>query len=285
MKRDSIFFKICEQNPNLLFELVDQKPPGAGKYSFYSTTLKETEFRIDGVFLPPDNATPKIAYFAEFQFQKDERLNFRFFTELMMFMDKNNKSDNPYDDWRGILIYGSRSLEPSNCTIHHALLNSKQTHRIYLNELGNLREQPLGLALMMLTIVRKRDAVESAKFLIEKAKTESKSKLSEEAIIDLVATIIIYKFSTLKRKEVETMLGITLEESRFYQDAKVEGAVSLVTSLLNYKLGKLPDAVTPKIEVLSLKQLEELGKALFNFSNITDLEQWLNSRPKPVRQD
>jgi len=285
MKRDSIFFKICEQNPNLLFELVDQKPPGAGNYSFHSTTLKETEFRIDGVFLPPNNATPKIAYFAEFQFQKDERLNFRFFTELMMFMDKNNKSDNPYDDWRGILIYGSRSLEPSNSTIHHALLNSKQTHRIYLNELGNLREQPLGLALMMLTIVRKRDAVESAKFLIEKAKTESKSKLSEEAIIDLVATIIIYKFSTLKRKEVETMLGITLEESRFYQDAKVEGAVSLVTSLLNYKLGKLPDAVTPKIEVLSLKQLEELGKALFNFSNITDLEQWLNSRPKPVGQD
>jgi predicted transposase YdaD len=71
MKRDSIFFKICEQNPNLLFELVDEKPSGAGNYSFYSTTLKETEFRVDGVFLPPDNATPKIPYFAEFQFQKE----------------------------------------------------------------------------------------------------------------------------------------------------------------------------------------------------------------------
>ena len=31
-----------------------------------------------------------------------------------------------------------------------------------------------------------------------------------------------------------------------------------------------------------LQQLEELGKALFNFSTITDLEQWLSSRPKLV---
>jgi len=284
MKRDSIFFKICEQNPNLLFELVDEKPSGAGNYSFYSTTLKETEFRIDGVFLPPDNATPKIPYFAEFQFQKDERLNFRFFTELMMFMDKNNKSDNPYDDWRGILIYGSRSLEPSNSTIHHALLNSTQTHRIYLNELGDLREQPLGLALMMLTVAPKRDAVESAKFLMERAKTESTTKLSEEGIIDLVTTIIIYKFSTLKRKEVEAMLGIRLEESRVYQDAKVEGRIeegqSLIIRLLTCKVGKISKSLLTKIEELPLEELEELGEALLHFSSTVNLEQWLNSRTK-----
>jgi predicted transposase/invertase (TIGR01784 family) len=287
MKRDSIFFKICEQNPNLLFELVDEQPPGAGNYRFYSTTLKETEFRIDGVFLPPDNATTKIAYFAEFQFQKDERLYFRFFTELMMFMEKNNKSDNPYDDWRGLLIYGSRSLEPSKTTIHHALLNSKQTHHIYLNELGNLREQPLGLALMMLTIVPKREAVESAKFLMEKARTESASKLSEEAIIDLVATIIIYKFSTLEREEIEQMLGISLEESRVYQDAKVEGRVegrveegrSLVIRLLNRKVGKLSKPLLTKVEALSLEQLEELSEALLDFSTVANLEEWLKARP------
>jgi len=77
MKRDHIFFKIFQQNPSLLFEFVDQKPPEANNYRFESVTIKETEFRIDGVFLPPDNATTKIAYFAEFQFQQDERLYFR----------------------------------------------------------------------------------------------------------------------------------------------------------------------------------------------------------------
>jgi predicted transposase/invertase (TIGR01784 family) len=219
MRRDHIFFKIFQENPSLLFEFVDNKPPEANNYRFESVTIKETQFQIDGVFLPPDNATTKIAYFAEFQFQKDERLYFRVFTEVMMYMDKNDRSDNPYDDWGCILIYGSRSLEPSKSRIHRAMLKSEQTRTIYLDELGDLREQSLGLGLMMLTIVPEQNAIESAKFLMEKAKTESTPKLSEKAIIDLVTTIIVYKFSTLEREEIEQMLGISLEESRVYQDA------------------------------------------------------------------
>jgi predicted transposase YdaD len=99
------------------------------------------------------------------------------------------------------------------------MLKSEQTRTIYLDELGDLREQSLGLGLMMLTIVPEQNAIESAKFLMEKAKTESTPKLSEKAIIDLVTTIIVYKFSTLEREEIEQMLGISLEESRVYQDA------------------------------------------------------------------
>jgi predicted transposase/invertase (TIGR01784 family) len=284
MKRDHIFFKIFQQNPSLLFEFVDNKPPEADNYRFESVTLKETEFRIDGVFLPPDNATTKIAYFAEFQFQQDERLYFRVFTELMMYMDKNERSENPYDDWGCILIYGSRSLEPSKSRIHRALLASEQTRIIYLNELGDLREQSLGLGLMILTIIPEQNAIESAKFLIEKAKTESTPKLSEKAIIDLVATIIVYKFSTLEREEIEQMLGISLEESRVYQDAKVEGEISLIIRQLKCKLSKLPETLIAKIEALSLEQVEELGEELLDFSKVADLEQWLASRPKPVEQ-
>jgi len=52
MKRDTILYKIFEQNPSLLFEFVDQKPPNADSYSFESVTIKETQFQIDGVFLP-----------------------------------------------------------------------------------------------------------------------------------------------------------------------------------------------------------------------------------------
>ncbi len=288
MKRDTIFFKIFEQNPSLLFEFVDKKPPEANSYRFKSVTIKETEFRIDGVFLPPDNATTKIAYFAEFQFQKDERLYFRVFTELMMFMDKNNRSETPYDDWECVLIYGSRSLEPSKSRIHRAMLASEQTHIIYLDELGDLRKQSLGLGLMILTIVPEKNAIESAKFLMEKAKAESTDQVSEQAIIDLITAIIVNKFSILKREEVEAMLGIKLEESRVYQDAKVEGRIeegrSLVIRLLNRKVGKLSQPLLTKIEELSLEQLEELGEALLNFSSLINLEQWLQSRPKLIDQ-
>jgi predicted transposase YdaD len=203
----------------------------------------------------------------------------------MMFMDKNNKSETPYDDWGCVLIYGSRSLEPSKSRIHRAMLASEQTRIIYLNELGDLREQPLGLGVMMLTIVSKPNAIESAKFLMEKAKTESTDRLSEQAIINLITAIIVNKFPILKRKEIEAMLEITLEESRVYKDARIDEAIIFVTRQLNRKIGKLPEEVKPKIEELSLEQLEDLGEALLNLSSIVNLEQWLKARPKPVEKE
>jgi predicted transposase/invertase (TIGR01784 family) len=295
MKRDSIFYKLFKQNPALLFELVGENPQEANNYRFYSSNVKETEFRIDGVFLPPDHATTKVAFFAEFQFQKDEELYHRFYTELFMFL---RRSDVRYDNWGGVLVYGSRSLEPSHSLIHQALLESPQTHRIYLDELGDLNEQPLGLALMLLTIVPEKDSIEPAKSLLERAKIEYTERLSEKAVVDLVSTIISYKFSTLTREEIEAMLEISLEESRVYRDAKMEGREegreegliegrteegrSLITRQLNRKVGKLPQAVLTKIAALSLEQLEELSEALLDFSTVANLEQWLKNRPKSV---
>jgi predicted transposase YdaD len=46
---------------------------------------------------------------------------------------------------------------------------------------------------------------------------------SKKEIIDLITTIAVYKFTNLSRQEVETMLGVRLEESRVYQEAKSEG--------------------------------------------------------------
>jgi len=86
------------------------------------------------------------------------------------------------------------------------------------------------------------------------------------------------------------MLGISLEESRVYQDAKVEGreegrieeARSLIIRQLTCKVGKMSKSLVTKIEQLPLEQLEELGEALLYFSSTVNLEQWLQSRPKSV---
>jgi predicted transposase/invertase (TIGR01784 family) len=45
----------------------------------------------------------------------------------------------------------------------------------------------------------------------------------KQAIIDVVTTIVVYKFSKLSREEVEAMLELRLEETRGYQEAKAEG--------------------------------------------------------------
>ncbi|QHG18094.1 DUF2887 domain-containing protein [Nostoc sp. ATCC 53789] len=268
MRRDTIFYKLFKQFPGLLFELVDEPPPEAENYQFESVEVKETAFRIDGVFLPPADAVSKTVFFAEVQFQKDEDLYHRFFSELFLFLYRHSIR---YDDWFGVIIFGSRSLEPSSSSIHRALLESDQVRRVYLDELGDLRQQPLGLGLMLLTnVTSETEAVEGARFLLEQARQQS-----EQAIIDLVTTIIVYKFSNLSREEIAAMLGLNLEEPRAIREAKEEGERKVVLRQLNRLVGAIPDALLSQIQGLSVEQLEALGDALLDFSSLADLEGWL----------
>lgn len=63
MRRDSIFYKIFQQYPALLFTLLTNPPENAWKYKFDSVAVKEPRFEIDGVFLPPDEESPGTVYF------------------------------------------------------------------------------------------------------------------------------------------------------------------------------------------------------------------------------
>jgi predicted transposase/invertase (TIGR01784 family) len=190
MRRDVIYYQIFKRFPSLLFTLLDHPPEQAQGYRFESIEVKEPDFRIDGVFLPPDNASPKIVYFAEFQAQRDDLLYDRLFSESMLYLRRNPEV---YDDWFGVVIFTSRSVEPRNTHIHRSLLNGPQVRRIYLDELGDIDQQPIGISLLQLTTVSKRKMTTQAKQLLARV------------------------------EEVEAMLGITLEETRFYQDVKEEG--------------------------------------------------------------
>ena len=128
MKRDSIYYQIFKRFPGLFFELIDYHPEQAQNYRFESVEVKETAFRIDGVFLPPEGATPRIVFFAEVQFQKDEALYYRFFTESMMYLNRNRFQ---YDDWFCVVIFPDRSLEPSDQKTHRMFLNSDQVQSPY----------------------------------------------------------------------------------------------------------------------------------------------------------
>ncbi|ODG96372.1 hypothetical protein A4S05_18360 [Nostoc sp. KVJ20] len=220
MRRDAIFYTIFKRVPGLFFELIEQPPAEASSYRFESVEVKEPTFRIDGVFLPPPDATSQMIFFAEVQFQKDELLYHRFFTESMLYMYRNPSL---YDDWYGVIILQSRNLEPENTTIHRSLLNSSQVQRIYLDELGSPDEQKVGISLMQLTIASDNQMVQEAKRLIERVQQEQITVLAKKEIIDVITTIAVYKFANLSREEVEAMLGVKLEETRVYQEAKQEG--------------------------------------------------------------
>ena len=219
MKRDTIHYQVFKRFPGLLFELVNNPPPQSRNYRFDSVEVKETSFRIDGVFLPPLGAVPKTVFFAEVQFQKDESLYHRFFTESLAYLYRNQSL---YDDWRGVVIFPSRSLEPLKTTMHRSLLRSDQVQRIYLNELED-SQHSLGISLMQLPLASEAHMADQAKQLIARVQQEQTASLAKSEIIDVITTIAVYKFSKLTRAEVEAMLGLRLEETRVYQDAKAEG--------------------------------------------------------------
>ena len=89
MRRDSSFYKLFQQSPSLLFELLTNPPENADEYRFDSVAVKEPKFEIDGVFIPPENENPGVVYFCEVQFQKDERLYERVFAESWLYFYRN----------------------------------------------------------------------------------------------------------------------------------------------------------------------------------------------------
>ena len=84
MQTDSLFYRIFQSAPGLFFELIGQPPALAQTYTFRSVELKQTAFRMDGVFLPTVSTTPSTVYFLEVQFQKDEQLYRRLFSEVCL---------------------------------------------------------------------------------------------------------------------------------------------------------------------------------------------------------
>ncbi|MGB8698806.1 MAG: DUF2887 domain-containing protein [Thermosynechococcaceae cyanobacterium] len=279
LKTDSIYYQLFSRFPSLIFTLLEQRPERSEDYRFESIEVKETSLRIDGVFLPPEDISPKIVYFAEVQYQEDDYLYYRFFTETMLYLNRNRDR---FDDWFGVVIFPYRSIEPKKLHLHRSMLNGPQIRRIYLDELGDPSEQPIGIRLMQLTITPEEQAPDQARDLIRQANREDTGSFSKQGIIDMISTICVYKFSNLSRDEVDAMLGLRLEETRVYREASAEGAFneaqSLILRQLSRRIGNLTPAKQAQVQSLSLPQLESLGEALLDFSTPADLEHWLKSQ-------
>lgn len=290
MRRDTIFYQLFRQSPSLLFELLDNPPQDALEYTFEAIEVKETAFRLDGAFLPPSKLG--IVYFCEVQFQLDELLYERMNSEIGIYVYRNRAR---FADWQAVVIYPSRSMEQSCTDTVRELLLSDRIKRVYLDELGKIEDLPIGLGLMVLTILEGDEAKSEAKGLVSGTRRMLGDRsLASRDIIDLISTIIIYKFKNLTREEVDVMLGIELQQTRVYQDAMAEGeaigeaigeargeakaALALILRLLNRRVGNISSDVELRMKALSLNQLEELLDAALDFTQPGDLLAWLEDR-------
>ena len=220
MKTDSIFYQIFKTDPGLLFELLGRSPELAQGYDFSSVEIKQVAFRIDGVFLPKPDAADQTVMFVEVQFGRDPDFYSRFFGEIYFYLDLHKQTE----DWQAVVIFPKRSIEPKRQHLYRANLESDQVHRIYLDDLSGISTESLGVGMMQLILAESVDAVTQAQSLLSKTRTQDRTDPKISAIIELIETIVVYKFPQLSREEIERMLGLTeLRETKVYQEAKEEG--------------------------------------------------------------
>ncbi|BAU14754.1 hypothetical protein LEP3755_53050 [Leptolyngbya sp. NIES-3755] len=273
MRRDPIFYQMFQRSPTLLFDLIGERPANAIDYRFDSVGVKEPKFEIDGVFLPPESE-PGTVYFCEVQFQKDPELYERLFGESLLYFYRNSAR---FSDWQAVVIYPSRSTEQDKVYPHRSMLNGEQVHRIYLNELGDIRSLPVMVAAAVLTITDEAETPDRARELIQRTEQENYSSRERANLIDVVTSIITYKFTNLSQGEIRRMLGLDFnQEPRAIREAKEEEAIALVTRQLNRKLRQeLSQEMRSRLSSLPLATLEDLSEALLDFTSLSDLEQWL----------
>jgi predicted transposase/invertase (TIGR01784 family) len=277
MRRDTIFYQIFQQFPELLFDLLPNPPANQDGYTFDSVEVKETSFRIDGIFRPPNHQGT--VFFTEVQFQRDDLLYERLNSEASIYTYRHHDT---FNDWQAIAIYPDRHTEQPSTKVPQELFASGRIQPIYLDQLGQTNHLPLSL--LGLTLLEGETAIAEAQRLLAQAKRIAASN----AIMDMIATIMVYKFTTISRDEVYKMLNYTLDElkqTRFYQEVSEEGREegreeerrSLIWHMLNRKLGNIDRTLKTQFDRLTIGQVTDLGDALFNFDNSADLAAWLEA--------
>ncbi len=150
--------------------------------------------------------------------------------------------------------------------------------RLYLNELPEVTEHSLGVGIIKLVVVNKKQTPILVKSLITKTRSQVSDKALQKKVLDLIETIVVYKLPRISRQELIKMFGLgdfDIKTTRLYEELKQETTLEVVMRQLRRRLGNLSQQLQDRISQLSIKQLENLAEALLDFSTEGDLVAWL----------
>ncbi|NER34933.1 MAG: Rpn family recombination-promoting nuclease/putative transposase [Oscillatoria sp. SIO1A7] len=243
MKTDTIFDRLFQVFPGLLFELLNESPSLGARYQFSSREVKELARRFDGVFVPIGKGAVKLPiYFVEVQFKTKTDFYWRLFGEIFLYLSQYQ----PKNDWAVIAIFAKRSMDPGVPQQYRWLSKSPPLYKIYLDELKDQQNPSLGLGMVKLVLEDEQTAAsERAGQLIQKARSELSDEAIAQKAIELIETIMVYKLPNLSREEIEAMFGLEdLKKTRYFQEVaeeaeqkgqekgKLEGKLESVPGLL-----------------------------------------------------
>jgi predicted transposase/invertase (TIGR01784 family) len=258
VKTDTLFYQLFQTFPQFFFDLIHLPPETANFYQFASVEVKQLSFRIDGVFLPQDEEQP--IYFLEVQFQRDLSFYSRFFSEIFLYLHQSDLRN----DWRGVILYPNRQIETPDIRRYQELLTAQRVSRLYLSEIDAESASSVGLATLQLLIAQENQAVEQGRTLIERVRREVSDERQQQALLQLIESILVYKLPLLDRKEIEAMFSISdLKHTKVYQEALEEGRLE------GEREGKREGKLEAKLE--TIPRLLALGLSPQQIAEVLDL--------------
>ena len=286
MKTDTLFYQLFQSFHSLLFELIERPITEAEGYQFSSVEVKEKAFRFDGIFIPATNDKP--FFLIEVQFQPKEDFYWEFLSEIFLYLNQYR----PKQEWQAVAIFARRSFEPEIPNHVREIIASNRIVRVYLDDWLDRETDSFAIAIIQLILSSESQAVAMARQLGEKIEQENDPEIQEQ-VLELIETVLVYKFPKLSRQEIETMFTYSdLKQTRVYQEAReegelrgeqrglVKGQATMLLRLLTRKFGQISPSLRGKVNKLSAKQLENLAEALFDLETIADLSDWLKTKGK-----
>lgn len=276
VKTDSLFYRLFQHHPRLALDLLGLHY-SADSYRFGSEEIKQTSFRLDGVFTPLGDDAEQPYIFAEIQYQPDPDFYDRLFSEITLYL-RINKPTHP---WVALVMYPARGIErPANIGFR-PFLALPQLQRVYLEDYPPGEQPTPRLGLLHLVASDPRQTLVLARDWIQKYGDTSAETL------DFIETILVYKLPRLNREEIRIMLGledVQLKQTRFYQEAKEEGLEEglekglekglqqgekmILQRLLVRRFGELPLSVQQQLQQASAEQVERWADRLFDANTL-----------------
>jgi predicted transposase/invertase (TIGR01784 family) len=276
MKTDKWFYQLFLTMPGIIAELIPNIPSDC-EFDYIAPVIKEREFRLDGLFIPQSENWNIPLIFLEAQMQSDAGFYGRYFAEIFLYLQQYPEKR----PWQGLLILHNRQQYLGE-SVPYQILLQEQVKCLYLEDLLPRADISPNLALLKLLVLEEAEAFRLGRHILE----ESETQTTFQQRLNLIETILVNKFPYLGTQEILRMLDLKtadITQSRFYQEVVevgrqeglLAGEADLILRQLTRKYGALTPEVNQQIKALTIAELGDLGEALLDFVEISDLENWL----------
>jgi len=290
---DKLFYWLFQHQPDRILPLLPDLPADARGYRFSAPVLKEREYRLDGLFLPPPERPELPVLILEAQMAADAGFLRRLYAETARLLQQVPAIER----WRVVVLCPSRELHFGD----PAPVAEFVERRVQWIELLPAAANPTAPALVQaLALLLQSEQELPATSAALRARVAGSRQAAE--IDDVIAAILVARFNGRSILELCAMGGITLDdftqsiayreifgqgeaqgeargvalgEARGVALGQVQGEAKVTLRLLSRRCGPLSAEQESLIRSLPLERLEALAEALLDFEGMADLNSWL----------